>query len=138
MGITLLLGGCREKCEDPAPDLIRKRWMVQQVDGAAIMLSSYSHDYNSFIEFSAQGNKVLGLAACSSIKGKFTLGAGSQQISFTQLTSTPGNCSDLNFARNYLAALPQTKRYQIQGSQLLLYDDDNLAAKPRLVFEAAK
>ncbi|HEX8657308.1 MAG TPA: META domain-containing protein [Hymenobacter sp.] len=136
LGFALLLGGCREKSADPAPDLINKRWMLKQVDDTSIMVSSYSHDYDSFIEFSAQGNEVSGLAACSSIKGTFTLRAGSQQLRFTKLTSAPGNCEDLYFAKTYLAALPQTKRYVVQGDQLMLYDDDNTAAKPRLIFQA--
>jgi heat shock protein HslJ len=136
LGFAILLGSCREKSADPAPDLINKRWMLKQVDDRSIMVSSYSQDYDSFIEFSAQGNGVLGLAACSAIKGAFTLGAGSQQIRITQLTSTAGNCEDLNFAKTYLAALPQIKRYMVQGDQLMLYDDYNTAAKPRLIFQA--
>ncbi len=136
LGSTLLLGNCRQKSEDPAPALTGKRWMLEQVNGTPISVSSYSYDFASFIQFNAQDLSVSGLAACSTIKGGFALVADSQQLTFTQLTTTPGSCSDLNFATTYLAALPQTQRYEIQGNKLLLYDA--AAATPRLVFQAAK
>ena len=131
-----LLGNCQEKSQDPAPALTGKRWMLEQVDSTPISVSSYSYDYDSFIQFSTQDQGVSGLAACSAFKGSFVVQAASQQITFTQLTTTRGSCSDLKFATTYLVALPQTQRYEIQGNKLLLYDA--ASATPRLVFQAAK
>lgn len=133
---ALLLGNCQEKSQDPAPALTGKRWMLEQVDGTPISVSSYSYDFDSFIQFSTQDQGVSGLAACSKFKGGFVVHTASQQLTFTQLTTTPGSCSDLNFATTYLAVLPQTQRYEIQGNKLLLYDATS--ATPRLVFQAAK
>ena len=133
---TLLLGNCQKESLEPASTLTGKRWMLEQVDGIPISVSSYSYDYESFIQFNAQDQGVSGLAACSAFKGGFVVQATRQQLAFTQFTTTPGSCSDLRFATTYLAALPQTQRYEIQGNKLLLYDA--ASAAPRLVFQAAK
>ena len=133
---ALLLESCQKKAEGPVFALTGKRWMLEQVDGTSITVSSYSHDFNSFIQFSAQDNSFSGLATCSAIKGEFALAAAGQQLTLTQLTTTPGSCADLNVATKYLAALPQTKRYEIQANSLLLFD--GVATGPRLVFRAAE
>ena len=135
LGCGLALGSCQKKEDGPAIALTGKRWMLEQVDGTSIMVSSYSHDFNSYLEFNAQGNGVSGLAACSTIKGGYAL-AGSQQLAITQLITTPGTCANLNVATNYLAALPQTQRYEIQANKLLLFD--GVATGPRLIFRAAE
>ena len=132
---ALLLGNCQKKEEGPASALTDKRWMLEQVDGTPITFSSYSYDYDSFIQFSVRNDDVFGLAACSSIKCSYAL-AASQRLTFSQLTTTPGSCSNLNVATSYLAALPKTERYEIQGSRLLLYD--GVTPGPRLVFKTSE
>lgn len=136
LGGVLLLGNCQEKDKEPAPALTSKRWMLNQVNGSPITFSSYSHDYDSFIQFNTQSNEISGLAACSGIQGKFSLNSASQQLTITQLITNPGSCLNLNFATKYLAALPQTERYVVQGDKLLLYD--GMSTGPRLVFRAAE
>ena len=131
----MLLGNCQKKEEGPASALTDKRWMLEQVDGTPITVSSYSYDYDSFIQFSVRNDDVFGLAACSSIKCSYAL-ATSQRLTFSQLTTTPGSCSNLNVATSYLAALPKTERYEIQGSRLLLYD--GVTPGPRLVFKTSE
>ena len=109
--------------------------MLEQVDGTPITVSSYSYDYDSFIQFSVRNNDAFGLAACSSIKCSYAL-AASQRLTFSQLTTSPGSCSNLNIAASYLGALPKTERYEIQGSRLLLYD--GITPGPRLVFKTSE
>lgn len=104
--------------------------MLNKVDGTSLMGSSYSPDYDSYIEFGAAGNAARGLAACNGFSGRFA--AGSRQLRITQLSSTQG-CSP--FSNRYRTALLQTTRYEIAGRTLRLYDGS--AQKPRLVFEAA-
>lgn len=133
---TLLLGNCQAKNQDPDPALTGKRWMLEQVDGNPMTVSSYSYDYDSFIQFSNQDQVVSGLAACSAFKGSFVMQPANQHLTINQITTTQGRCSDLSFATTYLAALPQTQRYEIQGNHLLLYDA--ASATPRLVFQAAQ
>ena len=71
LGSALLLENCQKQDESPASAVTGKRWMLEQVDGTPIMFSSYSHDCNSFVQFSAKDNSVSGLAACSAIRGEF-------------------------------------------------------------------
>jgi hypothetical protein len=78
---------------------------------------------------------VRGLATCDAIQGQFTLPAGSQQLAISQLNVTQSSCSVVNIANRYLAALPQTSRFEISGNTLRLYDAQ--ATQPRLIFEAA-
>ena len=135
LGGTLLLGNCQKKDAGPASTLTDKRWVLEQVDGTPITVSSYSYDYDSFIQFSVRNNDAFGLAACSGIKCSYAL-AASQRLTFSQLVTTPGSCSNLNVATSYLAALPKTERYEIKGSRLLLYD--GISPGPRLVFKTSE
>ncbi|HEX8326000.1 MAG TPA: META domain-containing protein [Hymenobacter sp.] len=135
LGAALALGNCQDKNDDTS-NLTNRRWMLKEIDGQWISYSSYGYDYDSFVQFDAPGAGVSGLAACTTIQGKYGLDAGNKRLVITGMTTTPGACSDLNVATKYLAALPQTKRYDIRGDQLLLYADDT--DKPHLVFEALK
>jgi heat shock protein HslJ len=134
---TLLLGSCQHDTDNPAPTaaLLNTRWMLKQVDATPLALSSYSHDYDSYLQFVGAGNEVRGLATCDAIQGQFTLPTGSQQLAISQLNVTQSSCSVANIANRYLAALPQTSRFEISGNTLRLYDAQ--ATQPRLIFEAA-
>jgi heat shock protein HslJ len=107
--------------------------MLEQIDDTHVMFSSFSYDYDSYIQFEAAGNKVQGLASCDAISGEFSL-TGTKSLSFARLGTTAGNCSSPYIARLYLAALPTTTRYEIVGNKLYLFDAQT--AKPRLIFHA--
>jgi hypothetical protein len=134
LGVATLLGGCQHRAPEPAPTpaLLGTRWALVQIDATPIAVSSYSYDYNSYIQFAAAGNQLLGLATCDAIQGQFTLGNGSQQLTISQLTTTKGTCTSPTVADRYLAALPQTSRYAISHDTLRLYAPQ--LAKPRLTF----
>jgi hypothetical protein len=136
LGFALLLANCQKKSEGPSSALANKRWMLTEVDGTPTSLSSYSFDYDSFIQFNNQDNSIAGLAACSTIKGSYALEEAGQRLTFNQLITTPGSCSNLGFATKYLGALPLIQRYKIQGRNLLLYD--NASTNPRLIFQTDK
>jgi hypothetical protein len=99
------------------------------------MASSYSFDYDSYIQFTRAGNRVLGLATCDALAGQFTLGASTGQLTISQITTSKGGCTSPAVGSRYLAILPQTSRYEISGDMLRLYDAQ--AAQPRLIFQAA-
>ncbi|WP_223650789.1 META domain-containing protein [Hymenobacter psoromatis] len=134
-----LLGSCQHRTTEPAPTptpgLVGTRWALVQIDATPIALSSYSYDYNSYIQFAATGNQLLGLATCDAIQGQFALGSGSQQLTINQLSTTKGGCTSPTVASRYLAALPQTSRYAISHDTLRLYAPQG--PQPRLVFRAA-
>ena len=134
LGNTLLLGSCQH---DPEPNdkLLNTRWMLTQVDALPLGLSSYSLDYNSYVQFVGVGNQVRGLATCDILQGQFTLVTSTRQLTIRQLNVAQSSCAATNFANRYLAALPQTSRYEIRGDLLQLYDAQ--AAQPRLIFQAA-
>ena len=134
---ALLLGSCQHDTNNPEPNvaLLNTRWMLKQIDATPLAVSSYSYDYDSYIQFVGAGNLVRGLATCDAIRGQFALPAGSQQLVINQLNVVQSSCSVANIASRYLAALPQASRYEISGNTLRLYDAQ--ATQPRLIFEAA-
>ncbi|MDJ0365491.1 META domain-containing protein [Hymenobacter sp. H14-R3] len=136
LAAAVLLVGCRHRNTDPAPTpasgLLGTRWALVQVEAIPVAVSSYSYDYNSYIQFGAVGNQLLGLATCDAIQGQFALGTGAQQLTISRLTTTKGSCTSPNVADRYLAALPQTSRYAISHDTLRLYAPQ--VAKPRLIF----
>ncbi len=136
LAFVALLGGCQRGTTDPtpAPGLLGTHWALVQIDATPISVSSYSEDSNSYLQFAA-GNQLLGLATCDAIQGQFALGTGSQQLIISQLTTVKGGCTSPTIAARYLAALPQTSRYDVSGDMLRLYDAQ--AAQPRLIFRAA-
>jgi hypothetical protein len=136
LGLALLLGSCRKDSDDlePTGKLLNTRWMLIQIDAFPIGLSSYSLDYDSYIQFVGAGNQVRGLATCDALQGQFTLVASTRQLTIRQLNVAQSSCA-APFANRYLAALPQTSRYEISGDMLRLYDAQT--AQPRLIFQAA-
>jgi heat shock protein HslJ len=137
LSTALLLGSCRRTSDEPEPadKLLNTRWMLTQIDTFPVGLSSYSLDYNSYIQFTKTGNQVQGLATCDALQGQFTLVSGTRQLTISKLNVAQSSCAATNFANRYLAALPQTSRYEISGDLLQLYDTQ--ATQPRLIFQAA-
>ncbi len=129
-----MLGSCT-KDSDADATLLNKRWKLTEVGGLAIGYSSFSFDYQSYIQFDAAGNKLQGLSACDEIGGQFSLDAGNKTLTITQLSVKPGTCSSPVFGPRYLAALPQIISYWQDGNTLRLYDATN-SLTPRLTFRA--
>lgn len=136
LGTVLLLGSCRKDSDDPEPTgkLLGTRWMLVQIDAFPLGLSSYSQDNKSYIQFAKSGQRTMGLAACDTISGQFTL-SSNDQLAISQLTMTKGSCTSPVIGPRYFATLPQTSRYEISGDMLRLYDAQ--APQPRLIFQAA-
>jgi hypothetical protein len=134
LGAALVLGSCQDDPE-PTDKLLNTRWMLMQVDAFPIMALSYYRDNQSYIQFASSGQRIMGLAACDTILGRFTLSTGTQQFAISQLTTAKGGCTSPVVGPRYLAILPQTSRYEISGDKLRLYDAQ--AAQPRLIFQAA-
>ncbi|MBC6991049.1 MULTISPECIES: META domain-containing protein [Hymenobacter] len=130
-GLGLL---CCQKDKDvaTAPGLLDRRWKVEQVGDFPVLASSYSESAKSYIEFVSSNNTTRGLAPCNSYNGTFALKAGSNQISISAQAATKIGCPANALENNYLSALPQVTRYEIEGNVLRLYDDQQTA--PRLVF----
>ena len=129
-----MLGSCA-KDSDVDAALLNKRWKLAEVEGSDIRLSSFSFDYQSYIQFVATGNKLQGLSACDEIGGQFSLNTGNKSLTITQLTVKSGVCSSPVFGGRFLAALPQTTRYEVVGNTLRLYDATQSQA-PILIFRA--
>ena len=137
LATVLLLGSCKSTTEAPAPagTLLGTRWMLAQVDETPVAVSSYSDDYTSYLQLAAAGKTVRIRATCNEIGGTFALGAGPGQLTISPQAAARSSCPVPYLSDRYLAALPQTARYEIDGTTLRLYDAQ--AAKPRLVFQAA-
>lgn len=135
LGTALLLGGSCQRDPEPSNELLNTRWMLVQVDAFPLTLSSYYKDNQSYIQFATSGQRTMGLAACDTILGRFTLSTGTHQLAISQLTTAKGGCTSPVVGPRYLAILPQTSRYEISGDMLRLYDAQ--AAQPRLIFQAA-
>lgn len=127
-----LLGSCKKE-EENSP-IQSTHWMLVQVEGIPIALSSYSAAYRSYIQFNAD-NKMNGLAPCNSFGGTYTLGASSQ-LSVSVQASTRATCAAQTIEDQYLNALPRTTRYELSGQQLRLFDAS--ATAPIVVFRAAE
>lgn len=108
--------------------------MLTEVDGTDLRLSSFSPDYDSYIQFAEAGNELQGQASCHRLSGLFKL-SNQQRLTITQLSPRQSSCTVQIFSSRYLTALPEVTRYEIAGRTLRLYDGS--ASKPRLVFEAA-
>lgn len=126
------LSSCTKDADVDAA-LLNKRWMLAVVRGDDIRLSSYSFDQQSYIQFVAAGSKLQGLSACDEIGGQFSLNASTKTLTITQLTVKPSTCSSPAFGGRYLAALPQTARYEVDRKELRLYDASQ-SLTPTLIF----
>ena len=134
-GASLLLSNCRRPTDDPAPALALRavRWTLVQVDATPLIVSSYSEDYKSYIQFATTGSQVAGQASCDALTAQFALGSN-QQLTISQLSMAKSSCASPYVADRYLTALAQTSRYAISRDTLRLYDAQ--ASQPRLVFQA--
>ena len=137
LATALLLGSCKAASEAPGPTekLLDTRWMLAQVDETPVTVSSYADDYTSYMQLAAAGKTARIRATCNEIGGTFALGAGPGQLTISPQTATRISCPVPYLSDRYLAALPQTARYEIDGTALRLYDAR--AVKPRLIFQAA-
>ena len=134
LGVALVLGSCT-KDSDADAALLNKRWNLAEVGGTDLRVSSFSFDYQSYIQFVAAGNKLQGLSACDEIGGQFSLDASNKTLTISQLTTKSGACSSPVFGPRYMAALPQTTRYELEGNTLRLYDASQ-SLTPILIFRA--
>lgn len=134
LGIAFVLGSCTKDSDTDAA-LLNKRWKLEEVGGLAIGYSSFSFDYQSYIQFVAADNTVQGLSACDEIGGQFSLDAGNKTLTITQVAVKPGACSSPVVGGRFLAALPQTTRYELDGNTLRLYDATQ-SLTPILAFRA--
>lgn len=133
-----LVSSCQQTTPKPASsELSATRWMLTEVEGFSISLSSYSDTYRSYIQFDAGSNSTAGLAPCNSFSGNFRLGTAAGQLTISQQGSTRATCPAQTIEDNYLTALPRTVRYEISGRELRLYDATN-STKPLLLFTAAE
>ncbi|OUJ75496.1 hypothetical protein BXP70_05650 [Hymenobacter crusticola] len=113
--------------------MLNTRWKLTYVGNFPLLASSYSYDFDSYIEFRAN-NLVNGLATYTAFNGKFAYKPATQQLSLEPLTLATPTCNSPTVAARYLAALPTIVRYEVADGSLRLYDAQN--AKPQLVFEA--
>lgn len=137
LATALLLGSCKSASKEPEPmgKLLDTRWMLAQMDETSIAVSSYADDYTSYLQLTAAGKTARIRATCNEIGGTFALGAGPGRLTISPQAATRISCPVPYLSDRYLAALPQTTRYEIDGTTLRLYDAQ--AVKPRLVFQAA-
>jgi len=129
---VLLLAGCQEDPE-PSSALFKERWKLNQIGNTPVAVSSYSYDFDSYIEFKTNSS-AEGLATCTSFSSTFTHDPSNQQLSFGTLSLGTPTCSSPVMAARYLAALPTIVRYEVSVGTLRLYDAQD--AKPQLVFKA--
>ncbi|SFP97978.1 META domain-containing protein [Hymenobacter arizonensis] len=138
LGMAAALGGCGKAANEAKPqyELLETRWMLKQVDETPVMVSSFSYDYDSYIQLKRIDNRAVGLAACDAISARFALTTATKQLSLSQMGTMQSSCASPFLSNRYLSALAQTARYELEGNKLFLYDAQ--AAKPRLIFEAAQ
>lgn len=138
LGLGLLAGSCQNDADSqPDAELLNTRWKLVQVEGVPLAASSYSDAYRSYIQFTTGPNRTAGLAPCNSFGGTFTLGSNDGALSISGQSSTKATCPAQALEDKYLAALPRTVSYEIEGQELRLYDASN-TLRPLLLFEKAE
>jgi heat shock protein HslJ len=130
---ALPLTGCEKEYASPTDAVLQDtRWLLVKIDDDPIALSSYSETSRSYLEFVGLSQGVVGLAPCNNFSSRFRLSSRPQELRITAPIATRATCPAQNWEDRYLANLPLTTRYEINGDELRLYDDQQPA--PRLVF----
>jgi heat shock protein HslJ len=128
------LASCEKEDASPsATALLDRRWLLTQVDGAALTPANANRN-TSCLEFIDLGHCTVGLGPCNNFSSRFTLGGG-QQLHITEPIATRATCDAQELENRYLTCLARTARYEISGLELRLYDGESNA--PRLVFRQA-
>ncbi|MBD2756852.1 META domain-containing protein [Spirosoma sp. BT704] len=82
------------------------------------------------LEFTAEGNKVVGSTGCNRLFGTYTL-SGDEKIKFNGIGSTKMACPDMSGENAFMKALAATNAYGISGKELLLKNDEAVVARLR-------
>ncbi|RSK46238.1 META domain-containing protein [Hymenobacter perfusus] len=130
----LLLGSCAKDDEPvPAPVyLLDQRWVLTELEGQPPVAQPSSTVPDLLLN--SVGSTNNGRAFCNQYGGKYTLRAGSPQLSFSTQASTYATCAGQDAENRYLTLLPMVARYVISHRRLSLYDAQH--AEPLLVFKA--
>jgi heat shock protein HslJ len=136
LATVALLTSCAKDNEPvPAPVyLLDQRWELTELQGQAPPAQPGSTVPD--LVLNSVGSTNSGRAFCNQYGGKYTLTAGSPQLSFATQGSTYATCADQDAETRYLRLLPTVARYVISNRHLSLYDAQH--AEPLLVFKAAE
>ena len=129
----LLLGACQvSKDTTPNASLRNTRWVLRTLAAAPITTPENSQEI--YLQFNATTDQVAGFAGCNRFFGRFEQ-ASDSSLSLLGVGSTKMFCEARQQTEtDYLNALQQVARYEIEGDTLRLYS--GAGKEPLAVFEA--
>ncbi len=112
----------------PATPLTGVSWQLTELDGAAVTLRHPERTPEILLE--ERANAVQGYSGCNRFRGLYTRVGG--RIGFSRLSGTLRACpEEAALERGFFDALEHTTRFQIRGTTLEIYQDDQLLARFR-------
>jgi putative lipoprotein len=121
-----------ETCTPQAlAELVGTSWKLSELAGSRVRLREGTSE--AYFVLEARQNRVRGHAGCNSFFGGFEAGQGT--LSFADLGATMLACvHGMDTERAFLQALGETRRYEISGLFLSLYDGDRLLARFEAIY----
>lgn len=141
--ITLIsfLSACKNNAQKPFgkdPALEGKRWILTEMNGAAVSLPAESKEID--LVFEGQSNTFGGHAGCNQLNGMYATGEENlmrlQKMALTQMA-----CPDMTFEQKYLEMMDKVTHYKLTRKkqrgetieQLYLYIEKTEVAKYKAV-----
>ncbi|WP_062615161.1 META domain-containing protein [Flammeovirga sp. SJP92] len=102
-----------------------RNWEVTKIEGVADMGENIP---NFFLSKDLEAN---GTGSCNNFKGKFELDAYSKAIKIGPLAATRMMCADNDVEGAFFMQIDKVNRYEVDGKELYLYQDDQLLIKAK-------
>ena len=99
-----------------------QRWVLIELKEVPVQQSGGARD--AYLEFFPVEKRFSGNGGCNRINGSYEL--KKSDISFSNVTSTKMSCPDLAFETTFLNALGEVNRFEIDGSNMLLKNDNKV------------
>lgn len=120
--IAITVIGCSPKMS-PDSSWGNQRWVLIELKEVPVQLSNTNRD--AFIEFSTYEKRFSGNGGCNRISGNYSLEKKSK-IRFSEVISTKMSCPDIAFENTFLSAINEVNRFEVDGENLLLKDDNEI------------
>lgn len=100
-----------------------QRWVLIELKEVPVQLSGGARD--AYLEFFPVEKRFAGNGGCNRINGSYEFKKKSE-ISFSNISSTKMSCPDLAFETTFLNTLAEVNRFEIDGSNMLLKNDNKV------------
>ncbi|MEO1901003.1 MAG: META domain-containing protein [Alcanivorax sp.] len=97
-------------------------WKLLQVEGRPVPAPE-GQNRQAHLVFHGQQGEVKGNTGCNTLSGRYQ--SEGQRLTLENLTSTEMACAGDNVAEGFMDVLNRTRRFQVEGQRLNLYDGEN-------------